>query len=106
MPIAVRKEYADLKTQRKAEYDTLKATGAEVPELQKSANAGYCTRADQPNRYRPAPSGTNRAIKERTGKLLCLSVLNVFPDKMDAIDSILKTNLVSSSLNPGGHLCS
>ena len=50
MPIAEwEQEYADLKTQREAEYDTLKETRAEVAELQKIRRCvDIALRADQP----------------------------------------------------------
>ena len=50
MPIAEwEQEYADLKTQREAEYDTLKETRAEVAELQKIRKCvDIALRADQP----------------------------------------------------------
>lgn len=50
MPIAEwEQEYADLKTQREAEYDTLKDTRAEVAELQKIRRCvDIALRADQP----------------------------------------------------------
>ena len=54
MPIAEwEQEYADLKTQREAEYDTLKETRAEVAELQKIRKCvDIALKAEQPEQAR------------------------------------------------------
>ena len=64
MPIAEwEQEYADLKTQREAEYDTLKETRAEVAELQKIRKCvDIALRADQPEQTQ---SRTKRHEQER-----------------------------------------
>ena len=64
MPIAEwEQEYADLKTQREAEYDTLKETRAEVAELQKIRKCvDIALRADQPEQ---AQTRTKRHEQER-----------------------------------------
>ena len=64
LPISAwEKEYTALKAQRKAEYDTLKATRAEVAELQKIRKCvDIALRADQPEQ---AQTRTKRHEQER-----------------------------------------
>ncbi len=64
LPIAEwEQEYADLKAQREAEYDTLKETRAEVAELQKIRRCvDIALRADQPEQTQ---SRTKRQEQER-----------------------------------------
>ena len=64
LPISAwEKEYTALKAQRKAEYDTLKATRAEVAELQKIRKCvDIALRADQPAQTQ---SRTKRQEQER-----------------------------------------
>lgn len=81
LPISAwEKEYTAIKAQREAEYDMLKETRAEVAELQKIRKIrGYCTpRRPAGADAEPHQAARTGAIKKRTGKLLCLSVLNVF----------------------------
>ena len=64
MPIAEwEQEYADLKAQREAEYDTLKETRAEVAELQKIRKCvDIALKAEQPEQTQ---NHTKRQEQER-----------------------------------------
>ena len=60
---ATNQEYADLKTQREAEYDTLKDTRAEVAELQKIRKCvDVALKAEQPEQTQ---TRTKRHEQER-----------------------------------------
>ena len=69
-----KQEYADLKEQRDTDYTKLKATRAEVAELQKKSAGAWILHSapTSRSRHRTAPSGRNRSDKEK-GRASCFA---------------------------------